>query len=175
MTHGDGRDDPTRHDVLGQLGRGPVRHRATRILGRLTGDRDDPGDLIGSERARTPGPGVVTQDIFDRRLQGRGTFEALDADQGVEGVSPTPPPDPDAVPLAPEVVGDRSVLPAAEGEQDDLGSLCQPPRAGAGPNPPLEDLLLPLGDDHLGCLPWHDRLRTGVNLGYPARMTKLPS
>jgi len=172
---GDGGNDPACHHLPGRRGRGPVRHRAVRIPRRFTGGGGDPGDPVGGGRARAPGPGVVTQNPFDRRRRGRRTSGALDAGRGVGGVGPPPPPDPDGVPLAPEAVGDRSVPLAAEGEQDDRGSPLPPPGAGAGPNPPPEDVLLPPGDDHLGCLPWHGRLRTGVKLENPEGTTNLTS
>ena len=60
-----------RDHFLGQLGRGPVRHRPARILRGFTRHRDDPGDLLGGERARTPGPGFITQDILDRPAKRR--------------------------------------------------------------------------------------------------------
>ncbi len=53
-------------------------------------------------------------------------------------------------------LGDRFVLEAFKGEQDDLGPMGEPLRTRTGPDHRSQDFLLMFGDHHLGGHPWHD-------------------
>lgn len=131
-----------------------MRHRPVRFLRGLAGDRQGPRDLLRRKLAAAPGPRQVAEHLGDGLAQRRRFLDAFDDRQPREG--PPPPPGADAVPLAPELLGDPFVPEAFERQQDDLGPVGQLLRAGARKGHRLQRRLLTFGDDHLGRHPWHD-------------------
>ena len=62
--------------------------RPVRLRGRLAGDGQDLGDLLGSELGGDAGAGFVAEDRFHRAAQGGAGLAALDVDESVPGVGP---------------------------------------------------------------------------------------
>jgi hypothetical protein len=132
-----------------------MAHGPSTILGQLTSDRQDLGHLLGGELAGRSWTRQVRQELLHGAAQSVEPLAAFDKDQAVEGVGPAPPPQAGGVPLAAQDLGNGLVVASVESKEDHAGALGDRLGAGAGARKGLEDFLLPLADNDLGCLPWH--------------------
>src|SRR5262249_60773377 len=116
----DRRDEAPFLGLLGQFLVGPVRDRPPRLLRRLAGQRQDLRDLLGRELAGVATARRVGEYVRDGAAEGGVRLGALDLDQFGPGPDPAPPPQADRGRVEVDGGGDRTILLARDGPQDDL-------------------------------------------------------
>src|SRR5271168_2664525 len=121
-----------------------------RFVRRFASQGKQEGNLFGSELAGAAGTRLVVEKAFDGLAQGREILGTFDADQVVESSLPTPPPKADLVAFKTDLEGDRFIVDAGEGQEDDGSALDQSFGQGSRDAEFVEDLLLTLGDHDFG-------------------------
>ena len=89
------------------------------FAGRLAGDGQDPGDLLGGELAGCAGAGFVAEDRFDRPSQVGAGLTTLDVNEPIPRVGPAPSPASDLAVCQADPAGDVFIEKALEGQDDD--------------------------------------------------------
>ena len=117
----DRRDDAALGGLVGQFVRRPVGDGPAGLLGGLSGDGQDLSDLLGGEFAGGAGAGFVAEDPFDGPSQDGARLAALQREELILGLGPTPSPASDLATCQADLVGDVLIAEAIEGQADDGG------------------------------------------------------
>src|SRR6056297_1743066 len=150
----------SRHDTVGdQLQRKfamrPLGDWAI-ALGRIfAGFLKDRRLLFFSHNSLPTSPRQVGKQSNDFLFQNMGLLRAFDLDQSRPMVSPPSPPNTDGIVMQSDRLLDRLVVVAIKCQKDDLAPLSQRNARRLCFGDFLQNGLLFLGHDDLGCLPWH--------------------
>jgi hypothetical protein len=96
------------------------------LLGRLAGDGQDPGHLLGSELVGGAEAWLVVEDRFDGASRYGAGLTALKVNELIPSVGPAPSPASDLAMCQADPLGDVFVEAAIEGQEDDRGALPEP-------------------------------------------------
>ncbi len=152
LGRGDRVDDAALDHLISKLEGGPVRDRASGLLGRFAGDGEDLDDLLRGKLAGGAWAWFVGEDRFDGPSHDGAGLTALDVNESVPRVGPAPSPASDLAMCHADSLGDVLIEKAVEGRHNDRGALPEPLECGDGTRKGLKDFLLTLGDGDLGRL-----------------------
>ena len=139
-----------------QFSTGPSRDRpitALRIFARFLEQRRL---LLWTNRRLSSGPRQISKKLFNLVFKHMRLLGTFNRDQPLPVVSPPPSPPTDSVVMQADRFFDGFIVESLEGQQDDAASLGKGDFRRPGFDKRLKNRLLFLGDNDLGCLPWHD-------------------
>jgi hypothetical protein len=150
-------DDPALDNLVNNLPLRPPCHRSTGLFHSLAGDGKDHRELLGGELTRTTAALFIRENFLDGSPEIGGFFRAFHQREPFKLLLPAPPPSPDGIVPETDDIFDLGIESPFKAEQNYLSALPELKRNRRGSTHHLQNVLLPLRDDHLGCLAWHER------------------
>jgi hypothetical protein len=144
-----------------------VRDRPPAVLGRLACHRQNCGDLLGDELARTAATRQIPEKLLDGLNEDALRLTAFRYDQAVERIRPPTTPNAHRMAFTPDSLGDFLAGKPLECQQNHPGSLGHALGTSTGTRQSDQHFLLAFRDRDLCCPPWHrssllDFMKTGA-------------
>lgn len=129
------------------------------IFHRLTGHGENHRELFGSEFTRMTAALLIRENLLDGTSEIGWFFETFHQREPFKLLLPAPSPSPAPHSIVSQTndVFDLGIEPSFKTEQNNLSTLSQLKRYRDRSTHRQQNVALPLRDDHLGCLAWHEK------------------